>query len=129
MAICGNAAGYRWMDFHIKSGTTVFDTVTFRSSIIADLPAGQTYTFLCDNLSSHKHQLVTTAIYYAGHQLLFCPPYCPWLGPIEYVFNNLQQELTIRMHEVTDGPSLRAAVGDIVHNMGLFQGYFAKCLP
>ena len=87
MAICGIAQGSRCVNVEVNAGT-VADTVSFVSQVIADLPpGGGQYTFLCDNLSSHKHPLVAGTIYHSGHRLLFRPPYCPWLGPIEYVFN------------------------------------------
>jgi transposase len=46
-----------------------------------------------DNLGSHKGQAVRHAIRAAGARLIFLPPYCPDLNPIEQVFAKLKTQL------------------------------------
>ena len=43
-----------------------------------------------DNLWSHRNQQMSAIIIGAGHRIVFCAPYYPVDGPIEYVFNTVQ---------------------------------------
>jgi hypothetical protein len=38
MAVAGNQEGDCWLDFQVKAGTSIHDTVTFLQHIIADIP-------------------------------------------------------------------------------------------
>jgi transposase len=127
MAVAGNPEGDCWLDFQVKAGTSIHDTVTFLQHILADIPNSNQRTFLCDNLSAHKHHIVRHLIHSNGHRLIYRPPYHPREGPIEYVFNRLQHELTIRLHEINDAVDLQHAVYDIVRNILEFQNYFRHC--
>jgi transposase len=46
-----------------------------------------------DKLGSHKGKAVNAAIVAAGARLVFLPPYCPDLNPIEQVFAKLKTAL------------------------------------
>ena len=127
MAIAGDPQGHRWLQFQVKAGTTVHDTVAFLQDIIADIPNNDRKTFLCDNLISHKNHNVRYLIHSNGHRLIFRPPYHPRLGPIEYIFNRLQHELTIRLHEINNAVDLHRAIYDSVRNIVEFQNYFGHC--
>jgi hypothetical protein len=104
MAISGDAGGHRWLTFELKKGTAIYDTITFIQNMMNDLgqPANR-HTFICDNLSPHMYALVQHGVQQGGHRLLFHPPYKPRDRPIEYVFNRLQHELAIRLHEIGAG--------------------------
>ena len=56
--------------------------------------------FLSDNLSAHGNNVVLNVVYGAGHRVIARPPYRPWLGPFEFVFNQLQNELRLRDYAV-----------------------------
>jgi len=127
MAIGGNQEGDRWLDFQVKAGTTVYDTVAFLQHIIADIPNPDQRTFLCDNLSAHKHHIVRHLIHTNGHRMIYRPPYHPREGPIEYIFNRLEHELSIRLHEIKNAVDLQRAIYDIVRRILEFQNYFAHC--
>jgi transposase len=126
MAIAGNPEGDRWLQFQVKAGTTIYDTVDFLQDILADIP-NQRRTFLCDNLSAHKHHIVRHLLHRNGHRMIYRPPYNPREGPIEYIFNRLQHELTIRLHEINNAVDLQRAIEDIVRNIPSFQNYFEHC--
>ena len=53
---------------------------------------------IMDNLSSHKSQRVRQRIESAGAKLLYLPPYCPDLNPIELAFSKLKQLLRSAGH-------------------------------
>ena len=71
--------------------------------------------------------LVAQLIQNAGHRLLFRAPYYAVDGPIEYMFNTLQQGLTHALYRVTNGqeliPELLALIGVIPD----FIRYFTHC--
>jgi hypothetical protein len=46
---------------------------------------------------------------------------------MECIFNRLQQELTIRLHEINNAVDLQRAICDIVRNILQFQNYFEHC--
>lgn len=80
-----------------------------------------------DNLASHRNALIRQMIINAGHRLLFCAPYYPVDGPIEFVFNTIQQRLTEYQYTITDGVHLRQAVQTIVTSINDFAEYFVHC--
>ena len=108
-AIRGGVAGGCWVDFQLKSGTTVLDTYNFLNTLITNLGDGgvagtvPTHTFICDNLTSHKNPLIALLINNHGHHLLFRAPYNPWDGPIEYFSNYVQLELSLMMYRIDSG--------------------------
>ena len=78
------------MTLEEKTGNTTLDTVNFLFAVMDELEdgnAGRRRYFLPDNLISHKNPLVCNTIFARRHRFLFCPPYPPWIAPIEYVFD------------------------------------------
>jgi transposase len=63
----------------------------------------------------------------AGHRIVYRAPYYPVDGPIEYVFNTIQEELTYRMHFINDLPTLHVHINAIVASLPEFQSYFIHC--
>jgi transposase len=83
--------------------------------------------FLMDNLITHRHPIIAQMIMAAGHRIVYRAPYYPVDGPIEYVFNTIQQELAYRMHYITDMPTLHGHINAIVASLDDFQSYFLHC--
>ena len=86
-----------------------------------------------DNLTSHRNILIAQMIYAAGHRLVLRAPYNPFDGPIEYVFNTLQQALTLALYRVVDDDpnveqnNLRREVRSIIRRIVDFAQYFINC--
>ena len=80
-----------------------------------------------DNLAAHHHASVFNHVTTAGHRCVARPPYRPQDGPIEYVFNTIEQELKMRMHLVTDDNSFRTEVMNIISGLSGFDNYFVHC--
>jgi transposase len=80
-----------------------------------------------DNLNSHHNALVTQLIYNAGHKLAFRAPYYAVDGPIEYVFNTLQNYLRINLPRITDNESLLHELDNAIASIYNFERYFIHC--
>ena len=107
------------------------NTLTFyrfiRDIIIAIGPGwlpGNRRTFTMDNLTAHKHPLVTQLIVHMGHRYVFRAPYNARDGPIEYFFNTIQTALITRMYEIDNEQDLRNAVHDIINSIPSFVPFF-----
>ena len=73
------------------------------------------------------HVIILSMSLQAGHRLAFRAPYHPIDGPIEYVFNTVQSILTLNMHNITDGPTLRQEILNAVGAIQSFVNYFIHC--
>jgi hypothetical protein len=82
-----------------------------------------------DNASFHDSPLFHNNVRGAGHRVLARPPYRAEDGPIEFVFNTLQQDLCQRRAHIFDGADLRREVGNSLVAMAAqgFGRYFAHC--
>jgi len=114
------------------AGTTVEIYRDYVTDVVAALPQlgalnFKQYTIMHDNLGAHKEASVCNAITAAGHRVICRPAYRPVDGPIEYVFNQLQGELTNRMNEVTDERSFVALVYSVITNLHGFDETFVHC--
>ena len=94
---------------------------------LANGNAARRRCFLCDKLASHRIPLVRGAVLESGHSLMFCPPYAPWIAPIEYVFNVIQHQLSVHVHGITRIAQLRTTIDRIVLDMGSFVLYYLHC--
>ena len=58
-----------------------------------------------------------------GHDILFRPPYCPAIAPIEYFFNQVQCSLrgSFTTQPITTQAELYHAVTTIIGNLGGFE--------
>jgi len=88
---------------------------------------GNCKTFLCDNLNVHKNLLIGQLIQQAGHRRVFRAPYRPSDGPIEFLFNTIQQELTKRLHRIFNFQDLEQEMNAIIQQLGPFEQYFIHC--
>ena len=75
-------------------------------------------------MTAHHNPAIVWAIIAAGHRVAFRAPFYPVDGAIEYVFNTIQQQLTYRMHEITDAQELEDAVESIIGGIVDFRNYF-----
>ena len=58
---------------------------------------------------------------------MFRAPYYPVDGPIEYVFNTIQDMLRVNNALISDGPSFVNLVQDCIKNIPTFVMYFKNC--
>ena len=125
-----DCAGHKWFRFAKVPGTTTAIFHTFvRDQILADpaVAASAPRTLMWDNLSAHRNAVVYNTVTGAGHRVLQRPPYRPVDGPIEYIFNQLQNQLTLRAGEISDDVTFSALVHSILTNLGGFDATFVHC--
>jgi transposase len=75
-----------------RKGTTSNDFLEFIEQVLTTIDAaGMNYKYLVlDNASIHKANLVRDWVEQRGYQLLFLPPYSPFLNPIEEFWSKLK---------------------------------------
>ena len=93
-AISGdNANCMRWIEIWMNGGTTTIRFYDFIKKISIDLDAnfpGQSFLFTMGNLKVHKNPIILSILHNIGHRYVFCAPYWPVNGAVEYVFNTVQ---------------------------------------
>lgn len=109
------------------AGTSAETFTTFIQDLLRRLPAFPPKVFLWDNLKAHYAPEVFETVYAAGHSIRPRPPYCPQDGPIEYVFNNVEMNLTFRMYEIRDNADLERNIYDTIAGIGDTDPYFVHC--
>jgi hypothetical protein len=130
MAIASGPCRSRWRKLSMRPGTDLQFFIDFIQEILNDIGPGTAQRrrcFLMDNLVTHHHPLISQMIITAGHRISYRAPYYPVDGPIEYVFNTIQQELGHRMHFIHDLPSLHAHISAVVASLYDFRQYFLHC--
>ena len=132
MAIQGDPVGRRWKKIWNEGGTTVEIMVDFIEEILESLPhgdEGRRYCFTMDNLHSHHSEQIRNMIEVAGHRLAFRAPYWAVDGPIEYVFNSIQNELTINMPRIKNATDLINEINHAIASIpqAEFRNYFLHC--
>ena len=106
--------------------------VTFIGEILDTLPhgdEGRRYCFIMDNLYSHRAPQVRNMIDAAGHRLVFRAPYWAVDGPIEYIFNTIQNTLTINMPRIRNVDDLINELNNAVARIPQkeLQRHFEHC--
>ena len=127
MAISGDIEGKCWVDINQKGGTTVRDCYLFILYILNSIGEGtpqRRRLFTMDNLMAHKDPAILQLIHAWGHRVCFRAPYYPVDGAIEYVFNTVQQDITIRLHQIKNGADLYRELRDSISGIPNFIGYF-----
>lgn len=76
------------MTFSGTCNTDVFNE-WLASELLPRLKAGT--VMILDNATFHKSQLTIDLVRLAGCKLLFLPPYCPHLNPIEKLWANIKR--------------------------------------
>ena len=127
-------AGIVAFQFVQKAGTTTddfVDLVQAANTFLVNASPGVQHTYLWDNLSSHLNARVTNAVHFAGHRCIARPPYRPADAPIEYIFNQLEQQLQKAMYTVhTDADFVReihTAIANLGRGVGGFDSTFRHC--
>ena len=100
--ICSSMLNNKILHYQTKSGS--FNGNEFKSFIIdliALLSAMQlnNMIFIMDNCSIHKLHETSVLIEMSNHQLVFLPPYSPFLNPIEEVFSKFKNYIKGTTHE------------------------------
>ena len=94
MAVSGEEGeADRWVDLWEEGGTTNERFYQFICRIIDDIGPGtpqRRRVFAMDNLNAHTNPTIFAMIINSGHRILFRAPYYPVDGPIEYIFNTIQ---------------------------------------
>jgi len=132
LAICGedgsaNQSSKRWSMLWAEGGTTVERMIEFIQFILNDIghaTPGNIFCFTMDNLNSHHHPAVLALILQYGRRLSFRALYYAVDGVIEYVFNSLQSLIRQQLYLVTDGPTMIAAINNLIAGMDDFSSYF-----
>ena len=130
LAISGDDApgqANRWVDLWEEGGTTNERFLAFVESILTDIGPGtneRRRTFTMDNLNAHTNPTIFARIIGAGHRILFRAPYFPVDGPIEYVFNTVQNTLCLFMRDIVDMATLRVKVEEVIGSLDHFHNYF-----
>ena len=112
------------------AGTTIADFVGLVDKANAHLnlvAPNVPHTLMWDNLSSHLNAAVSNAAEGAGHRCIARPPYRPCDAPIEYVFNQVEQQLTKAMYRVKTDAEFIHEVQAIISNLGTFDATFLHC--
>ena len=77
-----------------------------------------------DILLAHTNPVVIGLIHEWGHRVCFRAPYYPIDGAVEYVFDTMQHDLTIKMHQIQNAEQLRDEVYNSIGDMHNFVNYF-----
>ena len=85
---------------------------------------GRSFVFTMDNLSAHRNPLVTNRILNAGHRYVFCAPYWPVNGAVEYVFSAIQSKLRIYFNRLETIGNLRNRINLTVGGIFSFLSIF-----
>jgi hypothetical protein len=129
LAISGGRDGLRWSRFR-RDNCNLLTLSEFIESILDDIGDADPENgirrrcFTMDNLYVHHNPLIAQMIFARGHRLAFRAPYYPVDGPIEYVFNTLQQALTQRLYLITNHQELYNHIHAIVGSIDNFAPYF-----
>ena len=83
--------------------------------------------FLWDNLKTHYFDAVANEIYLAGHSIIPRPAYYPEDGPIEYVFNALENGIVRRLHEICVEDDLIHAIHQTIAEITNTDMFFIHC--
>mmetsp|Transcript_21198 Transcript_21198/g.21603 ORF Transcript_21198/g.21603 Transcript_21198/m.21603 type:complete len:85 (-) Transcript_21198:203-457(-) len=79
-----------------------------------------------DNLNTHHNAVILGEFQARSHRYCFRAPYYPVDGPIEYVFNTIENALQYRMYEVKDVNDLQQHVDAIIRTIPNFENYFTN---
>jgi transposase len=123
------ATGQIWFRLRRVNGTTVEAFTSYIQEVVDGLPPAEEgqKNLLWDNLSAHGNDMVLNVVYGAGHRVIARPPYRPWLGPIEFVFNQLQNASRLRDYAVDNGAQFVQIIPRILTNIQGIEATFTHC--
>ena len=107
------------------TNSEVFETYVERV-LAPTLRKGQ--VVVMDNLSAHKGERIRELIEKRGCELLYLPPYCPDLNPIEEAFSKIKG-LLLRKAEARSRETLLGAIGVAISALSAkdARGFFEHC--
>jgi hypothetical protein len=90
---------------------------------------GVNFVLVCDNATYHRGERVRQLCDAAGIRLMYLPPYCPELNPIELCFAAVKQELQAsQILNQTDNPEFtRLQVASDVMTAQLCYKLYRHC--
>lgn len=118
--------------------TTPYNTITFGSfidSLLAEINGRGSHVIIMDNVPFHKSQQIREAIEEKDHQLIFLPPYSPFMNPIENMFAKWKQ--SIRQARPSNEVELLALIDNVVNIISSddcsacyrhMMGFISKCI-
>jgi transposase len=65
----------------------------FMRELISTIPSDHKKFFVMDNVKFHHSQVVLNTIKNTPHEILYLPPYSPFLNPIEYAFSKIKKSI------------------------------------
>ena len=119
--------GLKHFRFSQDPGTTAQIWVDFIRGLLARIQPGTRITFLWDNLISHFSAEAMLLIHQSGHRVVARPPYRPEDGPIEYVFNQYESGLRLKLYSIHTSEDLVRETHQILANIGGIQQTFHHC--
>ena len=126
MAISGDPAiGYRFADIQEGRGGTTFAefyaAIDRISLYLNQHQPGRWFVFLKDNLNVHHNPLISMLLHARGQDVVYRAPYMPADGPIEYVFNNLEAGLRMKLHEIDAARDVVCVLEETIRSMPNFH--------
>lgn len=122
---------YRWAEIDRgRSGTNLGEFYNIIDRITAFLnqnQPGRIFTFILDNLNIHHNPMILYLIRLRGHRVVFRAPYRPQDGPIEYVFNTIENALTLAVHSINNVHDIIRQLASIIRSLPEFSSYFYHC--
>jgi transposase len=109
--------GLKHSRFAPDQGTSKIVFRNFMRGLLAALPRGIRYVFMWDNLKSHFDDDIYRMIYAAGYRIIARPPYYPCDGPIEYVFNQIENHIASEMYSIKTHQDLINEVHNGIRNI------------
>jgi transposase len=122
------ADNFRNIFIHRAGGTTKEIFRNYIHSTLQLIPQGAPRrVFMWDNLRSHFDDELANMIYAQGHGIVPRPPYSPALGPIEYIFNDLETGLKRNLYKIRNQADLVACAREVFMSLRGFDNTFKHC--
>jgi len=113
---------------HQTPGTTKEIFRDYIRSTLQLIPQGAPRrVFMWDNLKSHFDDELANLIYAQGHGIVPRPPYSPALGPIEYIFNDLEIGLRRNLYRIQSQCDLVNCAREVFLSLRGFDETFKHC--
>jgi transposase len=120
--------GFVHMRIDTNKGTSSMLFAAFVAEVNKKLRGTGRRTFIWDNLTAHHSDMVNFAVMMAGNRIVPRAPYSPIDGPIEFVFNQLECQLKLRLDNINTETDMIREIYNIVANLrSSFGSTFAHC--
>lgn len=111
------ANNFKFLRISNDPGTTHLTFYEFVEEMIRTVRPGIRLVLLWDNLNSHFSDALIRLIYEAGHVMVARPAYYPVDGPIEYMFNYIENQLALRQYTIRNSDDIIQNIISIVTNI------------